>query len=258
MLLTAVFLSFAALPPGPSADELLDAASAALKQGKAKEALALADKAVALDPKATRAYVVRGSVRDALEQHAEAVADFRNAIRLDPKAADAYDRLGSSLFKLGKFAESLRAFDRFLELRPEQKAGHWRRGITCYYARQYDEGRKQFEAYEAVDTNDVENAVWRYLCMVPAVGVEKARAAMLKVGKDRRVPMMEVYDLFRGQLKPADVLAAVERDKPGAAERGKRLFYAHLYLGLYHESLGDRKRALEHLTTAAEHRIPHY
>jgi lipoprotein NlpI len=70
--------------------------------------------------------------------------------------------------------------------------------------------------------------------------------------------MMEVYDLFRGKLKPAAVLAAVERDKPPADQRKSRLFYAHLYLGLYYESLGDGKRALEHLTTATENRIGHY
>src|SRR5262249_27804057 len=176
----------------------------------------------------------------------------------DPLRADAHDRLGSSYFKLGEFAKSLAAFDRFLTLKPDERAGHWRRGITCYYAKRYDEGRKQFEGYEQVDTNDVENAVWRYLCMVPLVGVEKARAAMLKIGMDKRVPMMQVYDLFRGKLKPAEVLKAIETGDPSAKERNSRRFYAHLYLGLYYESLGDAKRALEHLTTATEHHIGHY
>jgi lipoprotein NlpI len=88
--------------------------------------------------------------------------------------------------------------------------------------------------------------------------VEKARTAMLKIGKDRRVPMMVVYDLFRGKAQPADVLKAVEADAPAADQLNRRLFYAHLYLGLYHESLGDRNLALRHLTTATEHRIGHY
>jgi len=69
-------------------------------------------------------------------------------------------------------------------------------GITCYYAGKFDEGKKQFEGYEQVDTNDVENAVWRYLCMAKSVGVEKARAQILKIGRDKRKPMMEVYALF--------------------------------------------------------------
>ncbi|MCC6421257.1 MAG: tetratricopeptide repeat protein [Gemmataceae bacterium] len=265
MALTALLLFASAilatptqLPAGQTPHELLEAAAGALKIGKPKEALRLAEKAIALAPTSARGYVVRGIAHDALEEYTRAVEDFTKAIELDPKAAEAYDRRGSAHFKRGQFAESVRDFDRYLDLVPRQQEGHWRRGISCYYARQYDAGRRQFEAYEAVDTNDVENAVWRYLCMAPKVGVEKARAAMLKVGQDRRVPMMEVYDLFCGKIEPAVVLAAVERGKPPAADRNRRLFYAHLYLGLYHESLGNGKRALEHLTTAAEHRIGHY
>ena len=37
------------------------------------------------------------------------------------------------------------------------------------------------------------------------------------------------------------------------------LFYAHLYLGLYHEALGDKKKARAHIDVAAKkHTSPHY
>ena len=47
---------------------------------------------------------------------------------------------------------------------------------------------------------------------------------------------------------------------PGyAAERTSRLFYAHLYLGLYYEAHGDARAARKHLAEAAdEHRVGHY
>jgi lipoprotein NlpI len=32
----------------------------------------------------------------------------------------------------------------------------------------------------------------------------------------------------------------------------QRLFYAHLYVGLYYEAIGDRKRAREHILKAAD------
>src|SRR5262249_27176654 len=115
----------------------------------------------------------------------------------------------------------------------------------------YDEGRKQFEGYEKVDTNDVENAVWHFLCVARKDGIDKARRSILKIGQDRRIPMMVVYDLFAGKAKPEDVLKAVEEGKPSASEKNARLFYAHLYLGLYYEVAGDRKKALEHLTESA-------
>ena len=46
--------------------------------------------------------------------------------------------------------------------------------------------------------------------------------------------------------------------KPSEDKLNERLFYAHLYLGLFFESEGDAKKALEHLTVAADHKIGHY
>src|SRR5262249_23743868 len=159
---------------------------------------------------------------------------------------------GSEHFKLGHITESLRDFDKSLELQPSLRPGHWKRGITCYYAGKFDEGGQQFEGYEKVDTNDVENAVWNYLCLARLAGREKARASILKIGNDKRVPMMQVYALYSGQGKPEDVLASVKVGNPTPQELNQRLFYAHLYLGLYHEVNGDKKQALEHMRQAAE------
>lgn len=242
-----------------SADDLLKKAKAALMQGEGDEATALLTKAIALDGKHTPALQLRAAIAEARGKNAEALADLNKIVALDPKAAEAIDRRGSVHFKLGKFAESLADFDRFIALQPQEFAGHWRRGITCYYAGKFAEGRKQFEGYEKVDTNDVENAVWHFLCVARADGVEKARAALLKIGKDARVPMMEVYALYGGKAKPEDVLAAAQAPDLPADKAGARLFYAHLYLGLYYEVLGDRKKALEHMAPAAEkYKIRHY
>jgi lipoprotein NlpI len=227
-------------------------AQKALSQGKTESALSWSNKAVALDPANAQAYFLRGVVEGTLARHNEAIADFSKTLELDPKAADAYNRRGSEHFKLGHINESIADFDRFLKLKPEQEPGHWMRGISYYYAGRYEEGRKQFEGYEKVDTNDVENAVWRYLCMARTMGVDKARSAILKIGNDRRVPMMMVYDLFSGRAKPEDVLTAVQAGSPKPEELKQRLFYAHLYLGLYYEAQGDRTRALSHMSMAAK------
>jgi lipoprotein NlpI len=240
-------------------DELLQGVARALKQGQNQEALALAEKAVQADAKNPRALLARGLAYEALQKHAEAVADFGQVIALDPKAAEAYNRRGSERLKQGKIAEAVADFDKFLELRPQEYSGHWKRGIALYYLGKFDEGRKQFGAYEQVDANDVENAVWHFLCNARLVGVAKARAQLLKVGNDKRVPLMQVYALFKGEAKPDDVLAAATAGQPPAAELRSRLFYAHLYLGLYYEAAGDAKRALEHLSKAAgEHYLPGY
>jgi lipoprotein NlpI len=200
-----------------TAAALLAKAKQALARNHPDEALSLAGMAVARAPHEPAVYLFRGRLYEALQRHAEAVADFDAALRLDPKAAEAYQYRGAEHFKLGHIRESLADFDKYLELKPAARAGHWQRGITCYYAGKYDEGRKQFAGYEAVDTNDVENAVWHYLCNARLVGADKARAAMLKIGRDRRVPLMEVYELFRGRATPDDVLRAARAGHPPAA-----------------------------------------
>lgn len=247
----------AAARADPAAD-LLQEARAALAKGQAETALERLNQALAQDGKNVQALLLRGTVYELLRRHAQAVADFDRVIALDPQSAEAYNRRGSERFKLGQVAGSIADFDRYVELRPEEKNGHWKRGISYYYAGRFDDGRKQFEGYEQVDTNDVENAVWHFLCHARLVGVDKARSAMLKIGNDKRVPMMQVYELFLGKLKPDDVLAAAKAGTPPPDQLNQRLFYAHLYLALFHEALGDKKRTREHLDRAVEHKIGHY
>jgi lipoprotein NlpI len=248
-----------ALARGETAEEYRQQAVKALMRKDTDAALKLATKAIDADPKYARGPLLRGIIHEALQKHAEAIADFDRSLKLDAKLADAYDHRGSEQFKLGHIKESLADFDRFLKLQPKAAPGHWKRGISLYYAGRYDDGRKQFEGYEKVDTNDVENAVWHFLCNARRIGIDKAREQMLKIGKDRRVPMMEVYDLYRGKIKPADVLAAAEAGDVPAELRKQQRFYAHLYLGLYYDVLGDRNKALEHMTLAeGKYRIGHY
>jgi lipoprotein NlpI len=222
-------------------------------------ALPARSNAAAAEPTDARGYLRRARLYDAQQKYDEAVADLDKCLQLDPNNAEAYDLRGSEQFKRGKIAESLADFDAFLKLRPEEAPGHWKRGITLYYLGRFDDGRKQFQAYEKKDTNDVENAVWHFLCAARVDGIEKARASILKIGKDTRVPMMQVYELYKGNLKPSDVLAAAEAGDVPAAQRKERLFYAHLYLGLYDDVQGDKKRALEHVDLATgKYRIGHY
>jgi lipoprotein NlpI len=94
--------------------------------------------------------------------------------------------------------------------------------------------------------------------MARTEGVEKARASLLPIDSDPRVPMMRIYDLYRGKAKPDDVLRAARDGTPSAEALNLRLFYAHLYIGLWHEAAGDEDKAREHILEAEKHRIGHY
>jgi lipoprotein NlpI len=138
-------------------------------------------------------------------------------------------------------------FDKYIALRPDAAPRQWERGIACYYAGRYDEGARQFESYQKFDGHDVENSVWRFLCLVPTVGVQRAQSTMLPIENDRRIPMMQVYELYCGRLQPADVLASAHAGDPAPEVLAARLFYAHLYLGLWYEVNGDAERARQYL-----------
>ncbi|MBY0228316.1 MAG: tetratricopeptide repeat protein [Gemmataceae bacterium] len=201
------------------------------------------DKAVDLVLEADRLHKQR--------KYAEALKLLDQAIKKEPKSVAAHDLRGSTRYMAGDFKGAVADFDHVLELEPKALKGHWRRGIALYYVGRYEDGYKQFDAYQGTDTSDVENTFWHWMCYSRKHGLEKAGKALLKTGKDKRIPMNEVLALIQGKLKPEDVLKAAEAGKPGKDERKSRLFYAHLYLGLWHEQQGDRKKALEHLALAA-------
>ncbi|HTU20900.1 MAG TPA: hypothetical protein VMG10_22805 [Gemmataceae bacterium] len=239
------------LARGDTVEDYVQQGRRALMNKQADKAVKLGDKAIAAAPKDARGYLVRGVGYEMLRQHDKAIADFTRCIERDPKRAEAYDHRGSEQFILGHIKESLDDFDKFLKLQPKAAPSHWKRGISLYYAGRYEAGRQQFKDGDKVFADDVENAVWHFLCNAKEKGIDKARGEILKIGKDNRVPMMKVYDLYLGKCKPADVLAAAEAGEAPPEMRKERLFYAHLYLGLFHDARGYKEKALEHMNLAA-------
>ncbi len=234
-----------------SYEELQRQAKLAYASGKRDEAITLITQAIAREQKNPRGYFIRARFHEESREPAKAIADYDQVIKLDPRLPDAWQNRGSEHFKLGHLKESIADFDKFIELVPAQAAYHWQRGISLYYAGRFEDGRKQFELHQTVNSNDVENAVWHFLCVARASSLEKARAALIPIKGDSRVPLMEVHGLFAGKLKPEDVLKAASAGSPPPLRLNRQLFYAHLYLGLYYEAIGDEQRAREHITKAA-------
>ncbi len=256
LILTFTALTLLAARTGIAAetqgfDDVQSQAQSAYAKGKPEEAIALASQAIAIEPQNPRGYFVRARYYEENREPAKAIADYDQVIKLEPRQPDAWQHRGSEHFKLGHIKESIADFDQYIALVPQQAPYHWQRGISLYYAGRFDEGRKQFVLHQTVNPNDVENAVWHFLCVTRTNGIEKARAALIPIKGDARVPMMEVHELFANKLKPEDVLKAASTGNPPPAQRQRQLFYAHLYLGLYFEVLGDDKLAREHITKAA-------
>lgn len=170
---------------------------------------------------------------------------------------NALFREGVQAFYDAKPKESVAAFDKLIALEPAAKPQLWQRGLSLYLAGDFKGGREQFEVHQTVNSNDVENAAWHFICVARAENLEAARKALIPIEGDSRVPMKEVHDLFAGKGSVEAVLKAAESGE-GEALKNHRC-YAHLYLGLYFEALGDEAKAKEHMLKAAnDYRMDHY
>lgn len=179
-------------------------------------------------------------------------------LRRDASVASACYWRGRTRFCEGKIAESLADFDQYVKLQPNSESRQWERGIACYYAKEYARGAKQFELYQSYHDQDVENSTWRYLCVARDKDVETARKTLLPISADTRVPMMQIFAMYQGEGSPEKVMEAVKQGKPGEDELRGRLFYAHLYIGLWHEAAGRTQEAAKHIFEAEKQKIGHY
>ncbi|HUQ86205.1 MAG TPA: hypothetical protein VM096_01520 [Vicinamibacterales bacterium] len=150
-------------------------------------------------------------------------------------------------FRAGRVEQSLEGFDRVARLSPADAPYLWQRGIAQYYAGKYGECRDTFVSHRTVNPDDVENAAWHFLCVARAESPEAARKQILPVGPDARLPMREVYQMFKGDMTQAQVMKAAGAD-PSAQ------FFARLYIGLYLEATGHREAGRAQIEMAAEDR----
>ena len=248
LTLLACVWSAGALPAAQSeAKDDFGRAMAAWRDGKHTNAIAILTEAIRTSPKESRLLNLRAQMRSMMRDHEAAVADLDAAIKLEPDSGFLVRERANALFKLGRFAAAAADFDRVNELVPKSAPHNWQRGIALYYAGKFAEGRKQFELHQTVNPDDVENAVWHFLCTAREQGVEAARKQLIPIRGDTRIPMKEIHDLFASKATPEDVLAAAAAGEAAPADRRNRTFYAHLYLGLYFEALGDAARMREHI-----------
>jgi lipoprotein NlpI len=151
-------------------------------------------------------------------------------------------------FRAGRIEQSLEGFDRVARISPADAPYLWQRGIAQYYAGKFRECRDMFVSHRTVNPDDVENAVWHFLCVARAESTDAARQQLLPVGPDSRRPMREVYQMFKGELTEAQVMKAAGSD-PSAQ------FFARLYVGLYLEATGHREAGRAQIEIAGEDRF---
>ena len=239
----------------PCQDTLRDA-SEALRSGDPERAVQVATTLIEGDDDSTGdARWIRGNALEALGNYASAAEDYRQLASQQPSEPRLFLALGSARFKSGDIAGSIEAFDSASKLEPSLGPQLWQRGISHYYARRYADGVRQFETHRTVNPEDVENSVWHFLCAAAINGPEQARKGLIPVTRDGRIPMKEILELYRGDASPSTVLGVAERARD-EGRGGSPVFYAHLYLGLYYEALGDASQSKQHIDKAVDFDLP--
>jgi lipoprotein NlpI len=222
-------------------------------------ALEILDKAIKDQSDQPDYYALRGDIFSLRGQSSKAIENYDKMIELRPQNGAGFYRRAMEYFRMARMTEAIADFDKLAKLHPEREAELWQRGIAYYYAGEFEKGRKQFETHQGVNQQDVENAVWHLLCVAKIEGFEKARAQLIKISDDKRVPMKQIHAVFAGTAQPEDVIKAAQAGEPNGEQLQDRLFYAHLYLGLFEEARGNVAASLEHMRKAAgEYSQKHY
>ena len=124
---------------------------AEVRIGRAKEALASAERAIELDPDYAFSYVVLGEANQAMNRFDQAIEAVKHAIQINPNYFDAYGVLGSLYGQTKRYEESLDAFNHALRLDSKNADVHNGLGIAYYRLGRHEEGIKAVN--EAVNLN---------------------------------------------------------------------------------------------------------
>lgn len=184
------------------------------------------------------------------------LAAAERKVAAQPDQSASYSARGDARFFLGRFDEAVADYDQMLTLEPALAITHWRRGIALYYAEDFVAAAEQFNQYHKFDQVDRENGIWRYLSQANSVGLEQARRDLIQYRSADRPPLPAVYRMFSGDVSPEETWKQLSREQPAGIDPEQIRFYGGLYVGLYHESLGQHSQALEPLRAAVETRWP--
>jgi Ca-activated chloride channel homolog len=126
-------------------DPQVEAGNAALKSGKAEEALTHYDQAVKKLPGDSGVHFDRGAALYALSRFDEAGEEFLRATEAKDPAlkASAFYNLGNAFFKKEKFKEAVSAYTRSLGLKPDDKQAKWNLEIALRKQKDKEEKDKQ-------------------------------------------------------------------------------------------------------------------
>lgn len=154
----------------PTSSECLLRGDGYFKDGNAKKALEMYNRAITLNPSNLEAYASRGSVHFFEGHYDLAEADFVHVLKANPYQVDAYTAYASTLAAKGDFLNALTVLNFALRLNPSKPEIFFSRAGVYFMLGEY---QKAITDYTSV------------INLSPAADVYNARgAAYLKIGEN--------------------------------------------------------------------------
>lgn len=126
----AVFLKVTAMDPG-YADGPVNVARAQIQEGNIAAAIAMLEKALAIDPILAKTHFFMGTALKTLGRYDEALTHLRAAAVLYPRDRVVLDQIGRIQFLQRQFADAVATFQRALLVDPEDLQAHYNL-MLCY------------------------------------------------------------------------------------------------------------------------------
>ncbi len=142
------------------------------KLGDYRQALTLAEGAVARHPRDAEAWLRQGQVQAHLGEHRAALQSYQQAAALAPRTAELAERTGHVLLQLGRDEEAFAAYQRAVALDPLRPGPHHGMGALHGRARRWNDAIREAEMGYTLGGRDIAQLVG--LC---GLYVETARKA---------------------------------------------------------------------------------
>lgn len=119
-------------------------------------AVAMADKAIAVDSTVAAYHKLRGTAFERMGRWESAAASYRRALALDPGDAALHAALGLVCGRQGKLAEAVEAFTQSLALAPDNVQVQYNLGFACENLKHYDQAIAHYQRTLVLEPNSAD------------------------------------------------------------------------------------------------------
>ncbi|MDQ7783904.1 MAG: tetratricopeptide repeat protein [Desulfomonilaceae bacterium] len=225
--------------------------SASLGQGRAGQAVKYFQKAIELKPDSAKAQMELGNAYLKLGKTSEAVTHYERARGLTPRSAVPLVGLANVLHLVGKPEEAVAAYRRAIDLDPASADAHTRLGNILLGRGKVHDALSHYESavkaspHSAIAYNNVGAALLR-LSRISEAKDSFQKALALQPGFAQAYANLGIVSLALGQ--PDKAIGYLRK----SLERDGRLVLAYVHLGHAYRATGETRQAAEQYAKAVE------